>query len=88
MTDTESKLLDDLLECLDRLFDGHAKAIDVRDMLLAASNTLSGTKHCDILRNTSAKLDCLIALRSAPRLESEQALAITDDLRNYLAALQ
>ena len=87
MTDKERKLLDTLLDCLDRLYDGDVNSIEVQDLLSTTAIALSRTEHFELLRKTQKRLDDAIASHETVELPTQAALVVTDELRNYLSGM-
>jgi hypothetical protein len=87
LTTFEKQLLGNVLDALDRLFDRDSSVVDVWALLLATGEALRGTEHESELTRPLPAL--LAAIRSGAPAESQrdQALAVTDKLRHYLAEL-
>ena len=52
MIDDEKKLLENILDGLDRLFDSESSAIDLQTLIFATSKALSNTEYFAILHDT------------------------------------
>lgn len=87
VTIQEKMLLDNALDALDRLFDGHSSTIDVSALLFATSEALRGTKHHTELERAVQGLHQIIRSGGTVDVQREKALNATDDLRKYLADL-
>jgi hypothetical protein len=87
MTKTEETLLNNVLDSLDRLYDGDTYAIDVYFLLVATSAALAETEHAIVINVAAARLEpiCRTAMSTIER--RSQALNVTDDLRLYVAEL-
>lgn len=85
MTNDERKLLGNILDGLDRLFDRESRAIDIYALVFATSKTFSGTEYFTILNDTANNLEKVV--RSGLNIEDErdEALMVTNDLRISLA---
>lgn len=87
VTSSEKVMLENVLDGLDRLFDGHTSVIDLQALLLATAEALRETPHYGMLERPAA--DLLLMVRSGTDMEGERdhALVATDRLRHYLADL-
>ncbi|MCA9125208.1 MAG: hypothetical protein KDB11_33765 [Planctomycetales bacterium] len=83
----ESQLLDNLLDCLDRLFDGETAVIDVHDLVFATLAALSDSPHAAVLANAEKELIAIARSRATRDQRREAALHATDDLRKHLASV-
>jgi hypothetical protein len=84
---SENLLLGNILDALDRLFDGETSVIDLQALLLATAEALRETPHHGMLEGPAA--DLLSIVRSGTDMEKQrdQALNATVQLRFYLADL-
>lgn len=87
MQTTESQLLDNLLDCLDRLFDGETNVIDVHDLVYATLASLSETAHAIVLSTAEKELMAIARSQNSRDQQRDAALVATDDLRKYLASV-
>ena len=87
MHKTESQLLDNLLDCLDRLFDQESNVIDVHDLVFATAAALSDTAHADILGSAEKELLAILRSGASCAHQRDVALVATDELRKYLASV-
>lgn len=83
----EIQLLDNVLDALDRMFDGHMQAIDLWALLLATSEALRGTVHYDALFEPTADLLTVVRSKATDEIMQDRVLAATGGLRHYLADL-
>jgi hypothetical protein len=83
MNKVERELFANIIDCLDRLYDGVNTAGDVRSLLFATAAALSGSP---IKEHIDACLPLVVArMRETPDQRRESVLAATDDLRVYVA---
>ena len=87
MINDENKILDNVLDALDRLFDRESKAIDLQVLIFAASKALSDTEHFAILNDAANSLEKIVRSDLKADDERDAALNITNDLRLYLAEI-
>lgn len=85
MTEDEFKLLDNVLTGLDRLFDFQSSVYDLYALIFATSRALAGTEYYAILDKTSEELYRLVTSTEKASDERSEALAVTDDLRIFIA---
>lgn len=85
MTKDEYRLLENVLDGLDRLFDFQANAIELHALIFATSRALVNTEYFQILNRTSDALEALLNAGSKVSDERREALLITDDLRRFVA---
>lgn len=85
MSDRENELLENALDALDRLFDGHCGAVDVWALLVATRDALRDTPHRPALEQPLAELRMVVLSGAAADAQRDHALCITDPLRLYLA---
>lgn len=83
----EIQLLNNVLDALDRMFDGHMRAIDLWALLLATSEALRDTVHYDALFEPTAGLLTVVRSKATHEIMQDRALAATGELRHYLADL-
>jgi hypothetical protein len=86
MTSTE-KLLTNLLDSLDRLFDRDCRVIDVWALAFATSEALRETEHYAILQKVLPELLATSRSLASADEKRDRALIATDSLRHYLAVL-
>lgn len=87
MTNEEIKLLDNILDSLDRLFDRESRLVDIHTLIFATSKALSKTQHLSILNETCNNLEQIASLNLNADNETVEALKATDKLRHYLAKI-
>lgn len=87
MTDDDKKLLNNVLDGLDRLFDRESQAIDIHALIFATSKALSDTEYFAILNDTANNLEKIVRSRLNANEERNQALKETNDLRIFLAKI-
>ncbi len=87
MTKTEETLLNNVLDSLDRLYDGHTYVIDVYFLLMATSAALAETEHAIVINEAVARLEPICRTSMSTIERKSQALNVTDDLRLHLAKL-
>ena len=87
LTDIEIRLLDNVLDALDRLFDGKSSPIDIRDLLLATGHALKHPPSIPYVLDPVAALDEILRKRESPETQRQLSLEATDNLRQYLADL-
>ncbi len=87
MTGEEKKLLDNVLDGLDRLFDSESRAVDTYALIFATSEALSDTEYFPILNETSENLEKIWRSDMNPIDERFEALSVTDNLRIFLAKI-
>lgn len=85
MTEDEFKLLDNVLTGLDQLFDFQSSVYDLYALIFATSRALAGTEYFAILDKTSEELYRLVTSTEKASDERSEALAVTDDLRIFIA---
>ena len=83
----EAELLENVLDALDRLYDGHCGAVDVWALLTATGAALKATAHSPVLDETAAALEPVWRKVKTADAQRDQALGVTDPLRQYLARL-
>lgn len=87
MPDTDIKLLDNLLDALDRLYDRATTVTDLHALVFATEVALSGTVHTPILTDAAQRLQRILRSGKSVSEERDVALNETDDLRKYLAGV-
>ena len=87
MQKLESQLLGNLLDCLDRLFDGETNVINVHDLVFATLAALSDTPHATVLRPAERELIAIARSQASRDQKRDAALVATDDLRKHLASV-
>lgn len=85
MTSDERKLLDNILDGLDRLFDRESKTVDIYALIFATSKALSETEYFAILDSTANNLERILNSKIEAENERDEALEATNDLRIFLA---
>lgn len=85
MTRDESALLDNVLDSLDRLFDRDSKVIDVHALLFATSRALERSRFRPDIEPFVGALRAIIRTQAAGELQRDEALRVTDALRQFLA---
>lgn len=86
-TNDETRLLGNVLEGLDRLFDGESSATDLQALIFATSKALSNADYFSILNDAGTKLEELIDSKRTSKDERNDALEITNELRVFIAGL-
>jgi hypothetical protein len=85
MTSSDTKLLEDALDGLDRLFDCDSSVADISALLAATRDALRTTEHEAAFERPIAQLD-VIAKSGVPEEDKRvEALIATEKLRHYLA---
>jgi hypothetical protein len=87
MPDTDIKLLDNLLDALDRLYDRATTVTDLHALVYATEVALSGSVHTAMLTDAEQLLQRLLRSGKSVTEERDIALNETDDLRKYLAGV-
>ena len=87
MPDTDIKLLDNLLDALDRLYDRATTVTDLHALVYATEVALSGSVHTAMLTDAEQRLRRLLRSGKSVTEERDIALNETDDLRKYLAGV-
>ena len=82
---TENRLLANLLDALDRLFDRECSPVDLVALLFATSIALDGTRMLALLESTRLQLENLLRSGSSGQELHLAALQATDGLRRELA---
>ena len=85
MTKEEYTLLDNALTGLDRLFDFQSSVYELYALIYATSRALAGTEYSAMLDKTSEALYRLVTSDDKVSDDRREALAITDDLRIFIA---
>ena len=86
--DTIAKqLLENLLDALDRLFDGESKAIDVYALVYATEKALSSTSSEVDLTLYEKELKKIAHTSASEEVQREEALIATNNLRVTLNEL-
>lgn len=82
------KLLENVLDALDRLFDNESNVVDVYAIVFATAVAMDGTEMQDLLNTTADELRQLIRTDfPGADVIRQQALTITDPLRKRIAEL-
>ena len=87
LPETESRLLANLLDALDRLFDRECSAVDLAALLFASSVALDGSRMARVIDSTRVQLEIIIRSGASGDGIYGAALQATDDLRRELARL-
>ena len=87
MPNTDIKLLDNLLDALDRLYDRATTVTDLHALVYATKVALSETVHTAILTDAEQRLQRILRSGKSVTEERDVALNETDDLRKYLAGV-
>jgi hypothetical protein len=85
MTSQELRLLENLPDALDRLFDRHSLVIDIHSLLFATSEALRGTEFSSQVERPIRELESIVRSRASAEQKRDSALIATDNLRKYLA---
>jgi hypothetical protein len=85
MNSTERKLLENVLDFLDRLFDRKLTAHEVWTLLFATQEAVRGTDHFAPLEQASQELIKIVRKGGSEMDQQDLALRSTDSLRHYLA---
>ncbi len=83
----EKELLENAMDALDRLFDGHFGAIDLWALFVATRQALRHTSHGPALAEPLADLEAVWRAGGSADVQRDRALYITDPVRHYLAKL-
>ncbi|MBL8755505.1 MAG: hypothetical protein JNK15_19550 [Planctomycetes bacterium] len=87
LPETECRLLANLLDALDRLFDRECSAIDLAALLFASSVALCGTRMAGVIESTRKQLEIIVRSGASGDGLYGAALQATADLRHELARL-
>jgi hypothetical protein len=87
MSGREKMLLDNALDALDRLFNRDNSVIDVCALLFATAEALQSTPHLSEFERPLAELLAIVRSGESTEEKRDRALAVTDELRHYLAGL-
>jgi hypothetical protein len=87
MTGREKRLLTNVLDALDRLFDRETSVLELEALVFATSEGLRATPHQEAFDRPANELRNIACSRVTPDVQRERALAATDELRAYLARL-
>ncbi|ACR13588.1 conserved hypothetical protein [Teredinibacter turnerae T7901] len=87
MNCTQKEILENLFDALDRLFDRESKVIDIYAIMFASEKAVSGEAEVVNLSEYSYALKMLIPSGKAEEAQREEALLITNELRNILNEL-
>ena len=87
MADTNIKLLGNLLDALDRLYDNDTTVTDFHALTFATAMALTGTVHIPSLAEATQGLQKILRSRQSESEQRDAALNLTDDLRQYLAGV-
>lgn len=87
MSPEQLKLLNNLLDALDRLFDRECRAIDILFLVYATHQALGPTELGQVFQTAVIDLERIVKGRQENELEREAALSATNDLRLRLAEL-
>jgi hypothetical protein len=85
LTGREKLLLDNVLDALDRLFDGQIAVIDFQALLFATSEAMRHNVHFDHFEDPLVKLLSVVRSQDSKDAQRDRALEDTDELRHYLA---
>lgn len=86
MNQVEKKLLDNLFDSLDRLFDRECKTFDLYSLLYASEKAL-GVSPIIALESYSIDLEKIVQKGNSEEFQREEALKITNNLRILLNEL-
>lgn len=87
ITRDETKLLENVLDCLDRVFDRDCTVMDLHALLYATSKALTRSRFRDHIEPFVGPLREIIRTKPTPELRREKALEVTDDMRKFLASV-
>jgi hypothetical protein len=87
LTKDERILLQNVLDCLNRLYDHESTATDVQSLLVATSMALRESELAAPFQAPIQKLHDLIHSHVALEQRRDKAIEITDDLRHFVAGL-
>ena len=87
MADTNIKLLGNLLDALDRLYDNDTTVTDLHALTFATEIALTGTVHTPFLAEATRGLQKILRSRQSAPEQRDAALNLTDNLRQYLAGV-
>lgn len=85
MTNDEKRLLENVLDALDRLFDRESSIIDVHALIFATSKALPNADYFAVLDNAVDRLEIIIRSGLDTEGQRDAALTATNDLRIFLA---
>ncbi|MFD0727418.1 hypothetical protein [Lysobacter brunescens] len=87
LTDIEIRLLSNVLDALDRLFDGDSSPIDIHDLLLATGHALKHPPSIEYVLDPVPGLQAILRNSGSPEDQQQLSLEATNNLRHYLADL-
>jgi len=87
MDDETRKLLDNVLDALDRLYDRKTTIVDLHDILYATTKAINELSHSSLLGAAVGRLHEIVRTSEAGRDDWAAALDATDELRKYLAGI-
>ena len=87
LPETENRLLANLLDALDRLFDRQCGPVDLAALLLASSAALHGTRMSKVMDSSRLQLEIVVRSGASGEELHRAALHATADLRHELARL-
>jgi hypothetical protein len=80
----DKQLLENVFDSLDRLFDRQSSVIDVYHLILATDKAIKRTDVNLSLAGYSDELGKIVRENSSEEIQREQALIVTDQLREIL----
>ena len=87
MNCSQKEILENLFDSLDRLFDRESKVVDIYALMFATEKAMAGEPKLIDLREYSYALKKLISNGKPEETQREEALLITQELRNVLNEL-
>jgi hypothetical protein len=87
MTRREQLLLGNVLDALDRLYDGVSKPIDIYALVVATSEARRDSEFSTKAQPVLNELQRISSLEKPQAEKKELALVATDDLRLFLAGV-
>lgn len=86
MTKSETQLLENLFDCLDRLFDRECGTVDVYNLLFATEKLITSIPDLNLDHYLSG-VEQIMRNRESDEVQREMSLAATDSLRHKLNEL-
>lgn len=87
MNKLEKRLLENIFDSLDRLFDRECKVIDLHALLFASDLALKQFNSRIHLADLINELDKILKRMNSDEEQRKRTLAVTDNLRNELNEL-
>ncbi len=87
MSRTEAKLLANLLDALDRLYDRECSDVDIWALLFATAAALNGHRLAPVVDEARVRVEEVVRSGASDEDRNSACLGATGDLRSVLAAL-